>query len=198
LRGTGDDREGKESKVDDLGIGKLITGNDPHRDAIHIAVAPVIAGEKLYPGQHVGMKDGRGIAGGTYIGIVDPFLTVPVYPEQRFWLFLYPGSITSLRHHWEHPAFPDEPTGRDAPGSTQDPAIAASMAWLHDYASDLELTYDVLMASADDWIEHGDRLCGGSNLQGVMTSDDFWDHYIAVTGKGVPRGKRDSFFSCTC
>jgi hypothetical protein len=184
--------------VDDLGIGKLITGNEPHRDAIHVAVAPVVAAEKLYPGQHVGMKDGQAFAAGMPIGIVDPFLSVPVYPEQRFWLFLYPGSITSLRHHWEHPEFADEPTGRDAPAYRADPAVSASLAWLHDYASELDLTYDELMDGANAWVTHGDWLCGGSNLQGIRTSSEFWAHYVAATGRHVPVGKQESFFTCSC
>jgi hypothetical protein len=182
--------------VDDLGIGRLITNADARRDAIHVAVAPVVAGEKLYPGQHVGMRDGRGIAGGTHVGIVDPFLPGPVYPEQRFWLFLFPGSISSLRHHWVHPEFSDEPAGSDPTGS--DPANSASETWLRDYASDLGLPYDELMEGADAWVTRGDYLNRGRLLEGVWTSEEFWTHYEAVTGKGVPRGKRDSFFACSC
>ena len=92
---------------DTLGkLGRVITGT-AERDAIHIAVAPVIAGERLSPGFHVCMIGDEAFAAGRdLVGIVDPFLLVDVEPGQRFWLYLYPGSITSLRHEWTHPAFP--------------------------------------------------------------------------------------------
>jgi hypothetical protein len=92
-------------------LGHLITDGDRRRDAIHIAVAPVTAAELLAPGQHVGFTPaGQTETVGTvesdrHIGIVDPFLTDVVEPGQRFWLFLYPNTVTSLRHVWRHPAF---------------------------------------------------------------------------------------------
>jgi hypothetical protein len=92
-------------------LGQLITDGDRRRDAIHIAVAPVTAAEALKPGQHVGFAPaGQTEAVGPvdahrYIGIVDPFLKDLVHPGQRFWLFLYPNTVTSLRHVWTHPAF---------------------------------------------------------------------------------------------
>jgi len=90
-------------------LGHLIEDGDRRRDAIHIAVAPVAAAERLTPGQHVGLiKDCNIELVGSCdrtIGIVDPFLTEPIEPGQRFWLFLYPGTINALRHVWTHPAF---------------------------------------------------------------------------------------------
>lgn len=90
-------------------LGQLIDDGERRRDAIHIAVAPVTAAVRLKPGQHVGLIHEADLdrVGPTEssIGIVDPFLVEDVEPGQRFWLFLYPGTITALRHIWTHPAF---------------------------------------------------------------------------------------------
>jgi len=90
-------------------MGQLI---DEHarRDAIHFAVAPVIAAHMLAPGVHVGLNpDGTASQTAEYcIGIVDPFLRAIVPKGGRFWLILYPNTITGLRHVWEHEAFKGE------------------------------------------------------------------------------------------
>ena len=80
------------------------------RDAIHIAVIPLPAAHKLFPGQDVGVVDGQATAKTEAAGIVDPFLKENVVPGERFWLFLYPYTITSLRHDWHHPAFQNTST----------------------------------------------------------------------------------------
>lgn len=91
-------------------LGKLLDEHERRRDAIHIAIAPVTAAERLSPGQHVGLvRDGIEFVGTVaeedQLGIVDPFLTEPIEEGQRFWMFLYQESITSLRHYWAHPQF---------------------------------------------------------------------------------------------
>jgi hypothetical protein len=89
-------------------LGRLINA-EHKRDAVHIAIAPVVAVETLQPGQHVGFvgegTERVGASARVKLGIVDPFLREPVQPEQRCWLFLYPQTITSLRHEWTHPLF---------------------------------------------------------------------------------------------
>ena len=75
------------------------------RDAIHVAILPVIAGHILRPGEHVAVVDGVAWSTKTEThGIVDPFLKSFVLEGERFYLCLYPGSITSLTHHWSHPS----------------------------------------------------------------------------------------------
>lgn len=100
-------------------VGEVITGS-ARRDAIHVAVAPVVAGERLCAGMHV-LLDGHGVAfmddsmgngaelvgerTDRTVGVVDPFLTESVKKGDRFYVFLYPNTVTGMRHHWMHPAF---------------------------------------------------------------------------------------------
>lgn len=103
-------------------LGHLLTGAEG-RDAIHIAIIPVVAGERLFPGIEVELfgKTEKGLhyirkAQGKSIGIVDPFLKDPVLFGDCVYLFLNPYTITSLRHVWTHPAF----TATSFPDVTKD------------------------------------------------------------------------------
>ena len=103
----------------------MIHYKEEKRDAIHLAVEPVIAGFDLEVGQRVGIINGVALPiGGTYNtgvigedgfaiiqkvpyhGIVDPFLPRGPKEGEKFWFVLAPRLVKSLRHVWEHPDFP--------------------------------------------------------------------------------------------
>lgn len=170
------------------------------RDAIHLAVEPVVAAHMMEPGAHVGlMPDGRASELVTKkVGIVDPFLNRDVVAGDRFWLVVYPRQITSLRHVWEHPDFPA------SPDVTLAPRYSASEQWIRNFADGVSLHYDVLMEGAAEWVDSkkrggwGEYLCFGGLLEGLSVPDEFWPHYEAVTGQQVEEDHRGSFFTCSC
>lgn len=182
-------------------IGMLIPETSG-RDAIHLATEPVIAGERLYAGQHIGfLPDGTvGTAAAELLGIVDPFLTAPLFPGNRFWLVVYPRTITSLRHVWEHPSFASEPTAPAMP--TDDKSV--SERWLQKYADDIDETFNTLMSAADRFIATGEYFLGAEEhgyhgkFEGEGTHPDFWHHYQIYRGVVVPAEDQHSFFSCAC
>lgn len=90
------------------------------RDAIHLAVEPVIAGETLFPGQHIGLSNGKAYSTcKKKLGIVDPFVIGSVPKGSKFWLVVFPRQITSLRHVWSHPDFPEESSPADTSTTTK-------------------------------------------------------------------------------
>jgi hypothetical protein len=185
-------------------LGSLITEPEG-RDAIHIAVAPVVAADDLGPGEHVGiMPNGMASAAATpAIGIVDPFLSVGPSRGERFWLCLYPNTITSLRHEWVHPAFVEQASDAEA-----------SRKWLEDFASQhyshrdewysgtgRNYTADELVEYARDFLLCGEKHVqqGSESLRDNTIPVEFWGHFEAITGMKVPDYHRDETpFCCTC
>lgn len=163
------------------------------RDAIHLAVEPVIAGEELAPGQHIGVQDGHAFSDGVkYVGIVDPFLPRPVRVGERFWLVVFPRTITSLRHVWSHPDFPER-VSVTSPGGR-----AESEEWLRQFVAANECpSYHEVVGQAiahqydDDYGLH----FNGQDAHGAIPPE-FWDHVEAVTGEKMER--RADWFSCSC
>ena len=83
-------------------LGKLVPEGENRRDAVHVAIAPVVAKQLLFPAMHVGIDGSKDLP---HVGIVDPYLRGSVHKGETFWLCLYPGTITSMRHVWSHPEF---------------------------------------------------------------------------------------------
>lgn len=169
---------------------------EQRRDAIHLAVEPVEAAEKLWPGQHIMIDDGRASKAdkdGKGLGIVDPFLLGPVMPGERFWFVMYPRMVHSLRHVWTHPAFADEPIALSATAAKR-----ASEQVLDKVADDAGLSRAALIEGAIDYVDNGEYLIQGGKWEGFSIPDDFWTHFEVVTGRKVPEENRGNFFSCSC
>ncbi len=188
---------GRKVSTDALETLGTIIGDGEKRDAIHLAVLPVMAGARLYPGQEIAVVDGiaRPQPGG--LGIVDPFLSGVVSPEQRFWMVLKPRLVTSLRHVWSHPSFPDEPLGSDAQ-EVVSAEKASALSELERIAERVNCEVERLIAGAHDYLDRGEYLCEGGRWEGVYLPDDFWPAFETYTGRKVPNNERDSFFSCSC
>lgn len=179
-------------------IGKLHGEASYERDAIHIAVAPVEAGTQLSAGMRCGFGDDGKMyrAAPEIIGIVDPFLTKTVYAGDKFWLFLLPNTITSLKHLWTHPAFTDEsPRNFSAKNESE----RWMMAWAVKHMSEDYYSYDdkrsdeAAYASA---IEAGrSKSVGPYEKARDYINGEWWSHWEAITGQ---RGDRDTYFSCAC
>lgn len=179
-----------------------IIGEAEKRDAIHLAVEPVIAGEPLRPGDHITVTNGiaQWANPGEGLGIVDPFLPSRGVGEgQRFWFVMYPRMVHSLRHVWTHPAFPDESgTPAAAPEESSD-AKAVSERWIRNFAEQLDQTYSRLMQAADLWVECGEYTYDNNEVykDHYDKFPEFWTHYEIVRGAKVT-ADRYSFFTCSC
>lgn len=178
--------------MSDPKLGELLQGGE-QRDAIHIAIAPIVAAHAMSPGQHVGLLD-NGTASAKsekLIGIVDPFLKEGPVTGERFWLCLYQKSVTGMRHHWQHPTFTEQ----------EAPCKAYSEKWLRDYAIrncsyyTKDEAYDKFMQR----VQAGEIFYYGSDLHGAYEleqPEELFNHLSIVLGKAV--GAENFTYSCSC
>lgn len=201
-------------------MGDLLPDDAAGRDAVHVAVFSARSPVKVFPGQHVGLVDGEPVEFGDmvvspltpHIGIIDPFLNVDAAPGARFWVYLYPRTITSLAHKWGHPAF--EETQRSAiveaarkvptpaPGDHYaTPTMAlTSERWLRDWCEEDSYdrpTYKQLM-NAVEAVDGSDEYLTiyGTEINGTIPGD-IWGHVENVLGRRLP-SKKPTYFSCSC
>lgn len=180
-------------------LGQLVEFDRP-RDAVHVAIIPLVAAEELHPGWMVG-ADKEGYAFKVdqrheSIGVVDPFLYGVVPKGKRCWVLLTPDTVTGMRHQWTTADFPEE-----GPPSTREMRAAAT-AWLMKFADDKNIRYDDMVAGAvsGEGATFGVD-CHGSLAQefGEGLAQQFWEHLEVVTGRRFPAAHRSgTHFSCTC
>lgn len=181
-------------------LGTIIT--DGGRDAIHLAVEPVEAGESLNAGENLVLIDGKAFASVHHpdkkaLGIADPFLRARIQKGEKFWLVVYPRQITSLRHVWTHPDFEESEVKVLSEADK-------SWEWIKEFADKIRQHPDSLMDAADNWVSTDDGKYGGDYTYDNSESykdhydqfPEFWKHYEIVRGK-APLSK-ESFFTCSC
>lgn len=181
-------------------MGAVLPDDAGGRDAVHVAVISAIAGHDLMPGADVGFDSVEGpgehmaMVVSRPIGLVDPFIKGTVKRGQRFWLYLYPRTITGLSHRWTHPAFPDDAgTVYGTPGQQ-----LASKKWITEWADQYGVTFTDMVEAATLFLKTGDYFCKGGTFEGEQIPPQFWDHYQVVTGTLVNSDDRNHFFTCSC
>lgn len=178
--------------MSDVKLGSVITG-DSHRDAIHVAVAPVVAAENLRPGQEIGFVDEAKTAVGHStkpLGIVDPYLKAEVRRGQQFYILLFQNTVTGMRHEWQHPDFPA--------GSLVD--RGAAKQFVEGVAARVGLTFGELMDAAEGWARHHDYTYENTESYKDVpyeTWREFWKQFEVLTGLR-PDDVESHPFTCSC
>jgi len=191
-------------------IGSVLRG-DEQRDAIHIAIMPVVCGEDyLSAGDEVGLVYGttnvvkrkNSIYGIETIGVIDPFLgsdidTLHLKKGDVVWCFLKPGTITGLRHEWTHPGI-----------DNQRPPKNEAERWLRAFAGRWNFIYDEMIAEATaplgpDKDDYHYVVARGIDLHSREELGDdhalFWQHLQTLTGYKFDQAHIDKFvWSCSC
>lgn len=170
-------------------LGELVDGTPP-RDAIHVAITPAIVDTNLKPGTRVGvinMTAGIPLVGmiqSNQIGIIDPFLPDYVPRGERCWVLLFPNTIIGMHHEWQHPLL------------VNDQIRESSKKWIENFCAEELLDYQQLLDATENYLENGRNWNVGHS--GYEFKDEYWLHYMIVTGKFVPENERYSFFYCSC
>jgi len=187
-------------------LGQLIDQN-AGRDAVHVALAPVVAYERLLPGEHIGFVDpldttlaGSANSCDKTLGIVDPYLRKAVSKGERFFMCLYPQTTTGLRHVWTHPAFPEGPP-KVAMVDDAKTAAVKRITEIAEMLGDDFGTYDELMNHVQACIKGGDHFVeyGTEHLRDTWygVEDEFWKCFETITGQKKPI-EHVAIFCCSC
>lgn len=184
-------------------IGKKLTGGEG-RDAVHFAVAPVRPGPGAFlrAGERVKLAPGSTDVvvaldyEGEPVGIIDPFLDCGyVTDKDRCWLFLFPSTITGLRHEWTHPAFPDQQPQPDA--QQEESSLAYSERWLRGFAEKYRGDYSRMIAGVADG--NGASFNEDLEYEDFRPGSEFWKHVSVVTGKQfTEHHMENTSFRCAC
>ncbi len=181
---------------------------DYERDAIHIAIMPVIVEEDYAsPGDEVKFApDSKDTVrrvtnyGEKGIGIIDPYIHRhgAIRKGDKVWLFLHPNSVTGMRHHWKHPGIDDRKI-----------VTNQSELWLHNFADRYGMNFDDMIRIAKEGLDTdeggGDWITANAvDVHSAKDLDDgdydlFWTHMEAFTNLKFDEKHRSRVgWSCSC
>lgn len=174
--------------MEKIELGQLIFGNG-YRDAVHIAIEPVITGEDgLRPGEHVSIRDGKiysSDSNDSNVGIIDPFLRIPHLSKgEKCYILLYPNTITSIRHHWSHPKFEENNQHRDEVGHEE---------WFTEFGEKISASYYEVLELGER-MANGEYITWGNDLG--FDAEEIWNRhqyefkvrFASMTGKIINNG----------
>lgn len=173
-------------------LGSLIR-SDALRDAVHVAILPVISTEMIPPASKLRLVDGsytevrKCLEHEKPHGIADPFLDCNAFPGDRLWMCLYPSTIIGMRHMWHHPRIPDETPA--APAGVPDE--------IRQMAEHMNITVAQMLKIADDYALTGDLHYNGSDeCYNDVSWDGFWLAWQQYRGRALSVGGAP--FRCSC
>ena len=161
---------------------------DAKRDAVHVAIVPLVATERMFGGHPFTIVDDKVRACGFHesIGSVDPFI-YEVQKGQRFWAILKPGTAKNLRHDWDCPEL-DQAL---KPKADEVVPAMTPKEWLMDFAKRCGTELEVLLHCAVLWSDMKNHGLGGPfwlNAYGPITLlPVFWENYDAYMAAQVLR-----------
>jgi hypothetical protein len=72
------------------------------KDAIHVAIVAVRAGQLVQPGQRCGLNEHReAVPNEKGVGVADPFVKGPILTGTSFWLLMAQDEVPNVQHVWE-------------------------------------------------------------------------------------------------
>lgn len=175
----------------------LLEKSIDYRDAVHVAVVPMRSQYQVVSGERMKVIT-QGYCRPAYPneppdGIVDPFLPEKKEPMQSgtwFWLLLMPGTVTGMRHHWQHPVFDRFAQERGAAAPTSSPISDEQDSGkipevVLEIARICGKTYEALMSDAGKYVESGWPVMDNSQRYDNVSGEQwaaFWGHYREVVG----------------
>lgn len=164
-----------------------------HRDAIHVAIEPGIAGVNFRYAKYVRQFNNEWFPCNEdeCHGIINPWIEQDINKGDRFWVFIKPGTVNGMRHHWSHPELDDKSKSR--------PTKQESREWLEAYTRSndcpsLDEILEGLSGDPDYRIDDEYFHCHGRDAHGYI-SPEFWFHIENLTGFKTDKPGQ---WSCSC